>query len=285
MMNQSKPEMKDRKDSPEGFVDIHTHLVPGVDDGAACIEDSYQMLNQAWESGTAVLAATPHVYPGVQKDKEIEGLLQARDQWVEYASKKFPQVHLMAGAEIHCTHDLYRVLSHFGSRLALNGGSYVLLEFPFDMLFPGVDELLFLLQKNGWIPVIAHPERNAVIQRNPEVLSRMVSGGALAQVNTGSLAGWFGEAPRRSAVQLLRRNLVHVVASDAHWPGERPADLSGVPTVLEELGLTDPDWLLRRNPWRVLQNKELEPMPELNPQPENDGGLFSRLVRHLRNNW
>lgn len=273
------------KNSREGFVDIHTHLVPGIDDGAACIEDSFQMLSQAWESGTSVLAATPHVYPGVQKDAEIEALLQARDQWVAEAEKEFPRLSLMAGAEIHCTHDLYRVLSRFGSRLALNGGSYVLLEFPFDMLFPGVDELLFLLQKNGWIPVIAHPERNAVIQRNPEVLSRMVSAGALAQVNTGSLAGWFGEGPRQSALRLLRRNLVHVVASDAHWPRERPADLSGALAVLEELGLPEPDWLLRRNPLNILQNKELEPMPENNLGDENGGKLWSRLVRHFREHW
>lgn len=265
-----------------GFVDLHTHLVPGVDDGAQSLEDSLRMLNRAFSNGTTVLAATPHVYPGVQKDNEIETLLQARDQWVEWAGRECPQVRVMAGAEIHCTHALSDTLARFKRRLSLNAGDYFLLEFPFDMLFPGLDELLFILQGDGWIPVIAHPERNAVIQRNPEVLSRLVRAGALTQVNAGSLMGWFGEAARQSAVRLLRSNLVHVVASDAHWPDERPADLSGAFAVLTDLGVEYPDLLLRRNPEHILQNRGIEHMPESSPPATAGRGFFSRLIRHFQ---
>jgi len=267
---------------PTGFVDLHTHLVPGVDDGAQSIEDSLQMLNQAFHSGTNMLAATPHVYPGVQKDSEIETLLQVRDQWIEWAGHEFPQVRVMAGAEIHCTHALHETLKRFNHRLSLNSGDYILLEFPFDMLFPGLDKLLFLLQQDGWVPVIAHPERNEVIQRNPEVFARMVSAGALTQVNAGSLLGWFGDAPRKSALQLLRRNLVHAVASDAHWPEARPADLSGANAMINDLDLGDADLLLRRNPALILQNQQVEHMPEPVPRKAAAGGFLSRLARHFQ---
>jgi protein-tyrosine phosphatase len=273
-------EISEEKES--GFVDIHTHLVPGVDDGAQSLEDSLRLLRRAQQTGTRLIAVTPHVYPGVQPDGDIEKLLQARDQWIEWAGRECPGIRIVGGAEIHCTHALQDALARFGRRLSLNGGDYFLLEFPFDMLFPGLDELIFMLQRDGWIPVIAHPERNAVIQRNPETLARMVQGGVLAQVNSGSLEGRFGEASRQSAIRLLRANLVHAVASDAHWPEERPADLSGVAVVLNESNLAESDLLLRRNPEHILMNRGIERLSEKTSSMNGNPGWFSRLKRHFQ---
>ena len=265
-----------------GYVDIHTHLVPGVDDGAQLEQDSARMLQQAREKGTTILTATPHVYPGVQDRNHIDALLQTRDQWVEAANRRSPGLTILAGAEVHCTHVLREALESFGRRLTLNGGDYFLMEFPFDLLFPGLEELAFQLQRDGWLPVIAHPERNQVIQRSPGVLYRLVLAGNLVQVNAGSLTGRFGEAARRSAWQLLSHNLVHVVASDAHWPQERPPDLSEAEAILTHHHLGDPDVLLRRNPGRILRNQGVEQAGEpLDPEARS-GSIFSRFLQRFQ---
>lgn len=265
-----------------GYVDLHTHLVPGVDDGAESQRDAETLLQNAAAAGTSVLVVTPHVYPGVGEWREIDALMATRDRWVEAANRDFPDICVLAGAEVHCTHELTGAFQRFSRRLTLNGGDYFLLEFPFDVLFPGIDELIFHLQRDGWIPIIAHPERNEVIQRSPAVLYRMVRAGALVQVNAGSLEGRFGQAAQRCAVELLRHHLVHAVASDAHWPGERPADLSNTAELLIKSDLGDPDVLMRRNPLSILRNQGLERMPD--PRDPGDGGdgIISRLVRRFR---
>lgn len=265
---------------PGGFVDIHTHVVPGVDDGARDPNEARRLLEGARESGTRILVATPHLYPGTGVKPSLEAVLDARDQWLETASKRFPDLSLLPGAEIHCTHGLREALGRYGRRLTLNGGDYFLLEFPFDMLFPAVDELIFDLQQEGWIPVIAHPERNEVIQRHPEILYRMVSAGALAQLNAGSFTGRFGAASQRSAAVILRHNLAHIVASDAHWPLERPADLSGVENAMKELKLGEADPLIRENPDRLLRNLGMNRWADPLDPGESAGG-FRKLLKGL----
>ena len=260
------------------YVDIHTHVVPGVDDGARDERESRQLLEGARETGTRMLVATPHIYPGTDASPSVEEVLDARDAWLESANREFSGLSLFPGAEIHCSHGLREALQSHGSRLTLNESDYFLLEFPFDMLFPGIDELLFDLQRDGWIPVIAHPERNEVIQRHPENLFRMVRAGALAQVNAGSLEGRFGDASRQSALELLRCNLAHCVASDAHWPQERPADLSVVTGILEAMNLGDPQLLLRENPGRILRNLGLDRMND--PiDPGESRGTFKEMLK------
>jgi len=281
-MNPINNSIEDSDVLPEGFVDLHTHLVPGVDDGARSPEDSAVMLQQARESGTVVVAATPHVYPGVMDWNSLEAMLQARDQWVERANREFSQISVVPGAEVHCTHAVLEALNRFDRRLTLNGGDYFLLEFPFEVLFPRLEELIFQLQRGGWIPIIAHPERNQVIQRSPGVLFRLVLAGVLVQINTGSLDGQFGEDARRSAWQLLANNLVHVVASDAHWPRERPPDMSTAESILMEHQLGDPDRLLRRNPANILSNQGIERMAEPLDPAVRSGGIISRLRQHFQ---
>ena len=264
-------------------MDLHTHLVPGVDDGAESQRDAENLLRGAVATGTSVLVVTPHVYPGVGDWREIAALLGARDRWLETANRDFPDISVLAGAEVHCTHELIGAFDRYGRSLTLNGSDYFLLEFPFDLLFPGIEGLIFQLQRQGWIPVIAHPERNEVIQRSPGMLYRMVRAGALAQVNAGSLEGRFGQAAQRCVVDLLRNHLVHVVASDAHWPVERPADLSVAADLLKKLELGEPDILMRRNPLSILRNQGLERMPDPRDPGSGGNGIISRLVRRFRN--
>ncbi|AKQ75121.1 CpsB/CapC family capsule biosynthesis tyrosine phosphatase [Bacillus licheniformis] len=196
------------------MIDIHCHILAGVDDGAACMNDSLEMAKQAAHQGIHTIIATPHHRNGVYEHPK-EAILAAVSGLKTRMQKENIPVLITPGQEIRLYGELKRDLER-GRLLSLAGTKYLLIELPYHHVPRYAEKVLFDLQLNGYIPIIAHPERNLELMENPDLLYRLVKNGACAQLTCSSLAGRFGRSVKRLARRFLEANLIHFIASDAH---------------------------------------------------------------------
>lgn len=197
------------------MIDIHCHILPGVDDGAGSMTESIEMAREATKQGIKKIIAAPHHNNGTFMNKG-ENIIGA----VAYLNGKLKQeqipVEVLAGQETRVYGELVADLEN-GTVIQLNQTSgYVFIELPTNHVPQYTTQLLFDMQIKGYIPIIVHPERNHELLENPDKLYRMVKNGALTQITAGSIVGRGGKKVQRFAYQLLACNLTHFVASDAH---------------------------------------------------------------------
>ena len=259
------------------LIDLHAHIVPGVDDGAKSFEESLKMLQVAESDGIEAIVATPHVFSAHNTIKDIEKIIEQTRQFLERLNRCQVNLRVLQGAEVFFATNVMEYLKKYGEVLALNGSSYFLLEFPFEFIFPGTRDFIFNVLAEGWIPIIVHPERNKAIQRNPGILYDLVKTGALIQVNAGSLRGIFGNEAQAAAFHLLHHNLVHVIASDAHSPKHRAPELSFVHSTLENEGIEIADLLVSGIPQSILDDEAIIDIGE-----PRDPGKKSKFFDFLR---
>jgi protein-tyrosine phosphatase len=214
------------------MIDLHGHYLPAVDDGAESVDHSLAMLRHAEADGIKAVVATPHACSSLCAYKELAALREKWQQWEKALASSDLKLKVVRGAEVYFTSELLSLLKEHHDLLTINNGSYFLLEFPADYIYAHSKEFVYKILTEGFIPVISHAERNQEIQRSQGVLSDLVKAGALCQVNAGSLRGDFGNGARQCAYELLRSNLVHVIASDAHDLERRKPELSYVPALL-----------------------------------------------------
>ncbi|MDR7551277.1 MAG: CpsB/CapC family capsule biosynthesis tyrosine phosphatase [Armatimonadota bacterium] len=259
----------------ETLVDMHCHILPGVDDGARTWEDSLAMARAAVAAGVTHLVATPHHMEGTFDNPRARVLAlvgDLRDRLAEAAIA----LEVFPGCEAYISPDLpARVQS--GEVTTLNdGGRYLLVELPYVEIPPWAEEVLFQLQVQGITPVLAHPERNRGLQGSPDILKRWIERGVVAQVDAASLGGAFGEGAKRAARRMLEARLVHVAGSDAHR-AEQAAHFSALSR--------DAAALARGAAARDLLAGKTVPLPEPGVAAEREAGrrglwrLFSRGVR------
>lgn len=198
----------------KGFVDIHTHILPGVDDGAKNLDQAMELLQLAWDNGTAAVILTPH-YRGRYRRNTPEQLRQVFAELQQRAAQQLPEMQLYLGNEAGIEQELAERLLE-GRVLSLNGGDYVLLEFHTASSAPQIVEGVLEILNCGFTPVIAHAERYDSFCQNKKLAQEVIDFGALIQVNADSILGGAGSAPKRCALRLLRKAQVHFVASDAH---------------------------------------------------------------------
>lgn len=242
------------------MIDLHTHILPGLDDGSPDLETSVLMAAVAAESGVTHLVATPHSNQRGAFENYASTALQVRFDCLRTAVHEAGiPLELSLGMEIFGTGDVLQLL-HDGRLLTLGGGRYLLIEFGFHEDPLRIERLLDALLADGYWPVVAHPERYYGLQRMPNYLYDWANRGIVLQVNKGSLFGRFGRGAQALAAAMLERGLVGCVASDAHGPDVRTPDLAGAWDYLaercsEELARC----LLEDNPGRILRS---EPLPE-----------------------
>ncbi len=223
------------------MIDLHSHVLAGIDDGPETIEGSLELARAVAAAGTRTLVATPHVswrYPNdfdtiARGVAELNALLQEEGTLLE----------VRTGAEIAMT----RAAEVGEAQLALmglGGGPWLLVEPPFTPVVTGLDALVLDLQRQGHRIVLAHPERCPAFHRDRRMLESLVRSGVLTSITAGSLVGSFGGQVRSFALQLVQDELVHNVASDAHDPVRRPP---GIRDELEQAGLGA---LTSGSPWR-----------------------------------
>jgi protein-tyrosine phosphatase len=236
-------------------IDLHSHILPGLDDGARTIEESREIAERAAAEGIVVIAATPHVrsdYP-TTADQVERGVAELRR---DFAEAEIP-VEVVHGAEIALDRIPDMPFEELERLSFAQRGAYVLVEFPYHGWPLGLEKLIFELRARGPTPILAHPERNAEVARNPERLEAAVRAGALVQLTAASLEGRLGTTSKRAADRLLKLHFADVVASDVHAPGMRDGGLTGAAKAVGDEGLAR--YLTEEAPAAVLAG---EPLPE-----------------------
>lgn len=237
----------------DGIIDMHTHILPGVDDGARTMEDSLEMARVAVNSGVRVMVATPHS----NREPRFASQVESRVRALQYRLRcEGIPLRVLPGMEIFVDRDTPARLAE-GELLPLNGTRYALVEFSFeeDPLF--IDESLHEVRAARFVPVVAHPERYACVGEDPQMAAEWRRRGYGVQVNKGSLLGRFGERIQHTAVKLLMDGLVTAVASDAHSPEVRTPDMAPMARFLSEaLSPAAERTLLWDNPRRLLADEE-----------------------------
>jgi len=204
------------------MIDIHAHILPGVDDGPAEWDKSLKMLRRAAEDGITGIVATPHVVPGGYENTG-EKVLSLTEELRERC--RDAEIEIYPGSELMVSNDTLRGLEK-KKYLTINSSRYVLVELPGQFVTDSVYDFIYSLGARKLVPVIAHPERNPKLQEELDLLGEMVRHGALVQVTAGSLTGAFGSVVKKTVSEILTRNLCHVIASDAHNNGRRAPVLS-----------------------------------------------------------
>lgn len=198
------------------MIDLHTHILPGVDDGAGALEESLAMAELALEGGTGALAVTPHSnQPGRFENYCSDALMKAFDAFEQAVKNRKLPLTLYRGMEIYASWDVVEKMKD-GRLMSLGGSDYYLIEFPFTAEADDIGDILESVLHIGKIPLIAHPERYACVQYDPGILYQWMDMGCISQMNKGSLFGKFGRGAARTAQLLLDYNLVTCIASDAH---------------------------------------------------------------------
>ena len=247
------------------MIDIHSHVLPGVDDGSQTMEESLELLAMAAESGVHTLVATPHCnipdeYDNYVSD-ELAELFTRLDR--EREAEGIP-VRLCRGMEIFATPELPELLQS-GRAWTINDTTYFLVEFAFHEDPDFCRDVLRRCRDLGFLPIIAHPERYFFVQDDPDIAYEWCTSGYGLQLNKGSILGRFGPEPQRTAELLLRHGLAACVASDAHSAFQRSTFMDELRDYLrQELGESYMRLLLEENPERILSGRELlgyEPIP------------------------
>lgn len=240
------------------MIDLHCHILPGLDDGSENMLVSLDMARAAVQSGVEWICATPHCCRHYGWNggwaQDVQKVLERFRRELEL--QNIP-LRVAAGMEV-CATDRLPELFDAGRILTLAGSRYLLLEFYFDETEENMEDAIELVRSVNLVPVIAHPERYEAVQQNPALAGWWFSRGNVLQVNKGSILGQLGRKSEETAWWLLEQGLAHLVASDAHSVRFRTAGFGTVSRRLQEaFGGEYADLLLRRNPKRILRDREL----------------------------
>jgi len=192
----------------------------GVDDGARTLDDSVAMVRMAAQAGTTDIVCSPHANPTYHYDPEL-----IRTRVGEIAGASGNAVRLHIGCDFHLSYDNIQDAVANPKKYTINGKCYLLVEFSDLLIFNNTPEIFARLQEQGMIPIVTHPERNALLRQRIDNIAKWVEAGALVQVTAQSILGEFGNNARDFSETLLNRGLVHFIASDAHDTQRRPPRL------------------------------------------------------------
>ncbi len=237
--------------------DLHTHILPAIDDGAHDSDESLAMLKLAVKSGTTDLVATPHVIEGVWLPA-WEEIVAKTNHLAELAGQHGLTINIYPGAEVAMGMDILAKLRSPGP-YCLNGGKYLLVELPSREIPAYAEEFFFTLQARGITPVLAHPERHPLLCGQPELLYGWLDKGLLLQVNAGGLTGQMGKKVMANAEMLLNANMVHVIGSDAHGAASRrPLLETAVKKMTVMAGSEQTEKISKKNPAKILASCDVE---------------------------
>jgi protein-tyrosine phosphatase len=238
------------------MIDLHDHLLPGIDDGPDNWKQTFHMCQLAVRDGITHIAATPHISPESRIPSGV--ILKKVKQLNEVLRIKGIELEVIPAADVYLDPDIFSLLED--DELLTFGGKarYLLLEIPPFAIPPYVGKFIFELQTRGVTPIITHPERNLAIQQAPHRLRDLIQQGALAQVTAMSLTCGFGPKAKTCVRELLRADLVHLMATDAHSINSRPPLLSpAVEAAAQIVGRTQAEALVTTYPQAILDGERL----------------------------
>jgi protein-tyrosine phosphatase len=238
-------------------IDLHAHILPGLDDGPGSFDAAVVLARTAVEAGTRAIATTSHINRSF--GLAPADLAAVRAELAARLDEEGVELDLLAGGEI-APDRLPQLDDDALDALTLGGGPYLLIECPFAPVGASMEPIVNRLRARGFEVLLAHPERSVTFQRDPERLAALVRLGALAQVTAGALAGGFGGTAQRAARTMLERGLVHVLASDAHDAVHRPPVLRAPGVEGAQL-----EWMASAAPAAIVEGRPLPGRPPLPP--------------------
>ena len=242
------------------MIDLHSHILPGIDDGAGDISVSLEMARAFVADGVTTVACTPHILPGLYHNtgprirQAVADLQSAIDQ-------EGITLRLVTGADNHIVPDFVRGLQS-GHLLSLADTRYVLVEPPHHVAPPRLEDVFFDLLVAGYVPILTHPERLTWIEAHYDSVVGLAGKGVWMQITAGSLTGAFGRRPRYWAERMLDEGCVHILATDAHDPKRRPPILGrGRDAAAGRVGETEATHLVLTRPQGVIENRDPTSLP------------------------
>ncbi len=263
------------------MIDIHSHILPNIDDGAKSMDESVQILRSAISGGTSTIFATPHV-DSIGELQSADRIMQSIQMLKGALNEVDLSIRIFSGAELYPSIHLIKALDD-GCPVTLGGsGKYVLLGLPFSAIPMDFEQVVFEIQARGITPIIAHPERLVPVQNTPEILEDYLYRGMLFQVNAGSVMGRYGNAPLETAYTLLDHNWVHFLASDVHRPNSKPVLRAAADQLEQEFGEDLVRMLTLTNGERVVNGESIQSSPLPYTGNSEKESWVSRILGFLR---
>lgn len=240
-----------------GYIDIHSHILPAVDDGASDMNTSMEMLDIAYKEGIRGIIATPHYHPG-KSMMEYEKILAKFDAFKETAGRMHPDIELYLGREIYYTSDVLELMEQ-GANLTMAGQRYILVEYSTRTEYSYIRSSINNIFQTGMRPIIAHIERYECMVEDIELVEELREMGAVIQVNASSILGNVGKGLKKYTKKLLKNQYIDLVATDAHSTGTRSPRMNECARyITKKFGREYAEDLLIYNPKRIIEGKYLE---------------------------
>lgn len=239
------------------MIDMHSHILPNIDDGARSVEETFHLIQEAKEVGFEAIIATSHYMEGYYETDAPE-----REVWVKAIYDKLQEknidINLYLGNEIYLSENMITLLEE-GKASTINDTSYVLFEMPLNVEPLNLYDVIYEMQQYKLVPILAHPERYSFVQEEPELIYDLIQKGVLMQANYASIIGYYGQKAQMIVKKLLENNMIHFLGSDVH---RQNTIYSKIPQILEELknivGKEKLEELTTINPKLVLNNKRID---------------------------
>ena len=235
------------------MIDIHSHLIPNVDDGAKSPEETIELIKEAREAGITDIILTPH-YIINSYEQNAETLILLKDKLQQIINSENIKVNLHIGMEVYITDNLVEILKQ-NKILTLAGSKYLLMELPLNTNVQYLDMVIFKLIEDNIIPIIAHPERYKFVQEDPSKVRELIESGCLIQSNIGSILGIYGKKAKKTIKYLLNNDLINFIATDTHRKNTiYPLLEKGIKKIEKITGKEKAEELTNLNVQKILNN-------------------------------
>ncbi len=251
--------------------DIHSHIIFGVDDGAESIQESLEMAKQAAADGVDAIIATPHYIEGLYVN-EYEDNFNKLNMIKKEIEKTGINISIYLGNEAHITPELPKLIK--SKKIAtLNNSRYLLIELPFHDIPIYTEKVIFDLEIEGYKVVLAHPERNERIIKDPNILYRLIKLGAYAQMNISSIDGKYGKRAEKTSLLMLQHHMVHFIGTDNHSCQKLGTSMKALLNILSYYYKDKVDDLMYNNPHKIITNELIR----INEPEKIENRFFERL--------